>query len=92
MSGCRCHHCDGGKLCPENPDYGNTGFSWRDLRPWRKRLGLTQRKMGEKLGLTEGSYRQWEHGRMTASKRLILLINALSRIEELEERLREIEE
>lgn len=62
-------------------------FSTKELRPWRKRLRLTQRKMGERFGLTEGSYRQWEAGRMSASKRLLLLVDALRRIEKLEREL-----
>ena len=40
------------------------------LRQIRKQTGLTQREFGELVGLTEGSYRQAEAGRMPISKGL----------------------
>lgn len=55
----RCPHC-GRPLSP----------SPRDLKRWRERLGLTQRKLGAKLGISAAYVAYLEMGRRTAGPRL----------------------
>jgi len=38
------------------------------LRELRKKLGLKQKEMAEKLGTSYGTYRSWEYGKKTPKK------------------------
>lgn len=48
------------------------------LKEYRKKAGLTQSKLAEKVGVTQGAIMQWERGMtMPSSKRLMTLAKAV---------------
>jgi DNA-binding transcriptional regulator YiaG len=48
-----------------------------ELKAWRKRLGLTQKKAAEALGVNLATLAKWETGRLPISKVVALACRAV---------------